>query len=80
LELRRRAGRQVARFIRLTQSAMEPVSLTVPRKGDQFQEDLYPDTFAGPRTTRRPLAYSMHPSSWLCNASILLVARWIYPC
>eukprot|EP00290_Baffinella_frigidus_P008925 CAMPEP_0180122350 /NCGR_PEP_ID=MMETSP0986-20121125/3528_1 /TAXON_ID=697907 /ORGANISM="non described non described, Strain CCMP2293" /LENGTH=412 /DNA_ID=CAMNT_0022061531 /DNA_START=261 /DNA_END=1495 /DNA_ORIENTATION=+ len=38
---------EVARFVRLTQNAMEPVSFTVPRKGDQFQEDLYPDTFAG---------------------------------
>ena len=38
---------EIMRFLRLTQNAMEPVSFTVPRKGDQFQSDLYPDTCAG---------------------------------
>jgi hypothetical protein len=38
---------EIMRFLRLTQNAVEPVSFTVPRKGDHFQPDLYPDTFAG---------------------------------
>lgn len=33
---------EIARFMRLTQNGLEPVSFTVPRKGDHFQDDLYP--------------------------------------
>eukprot|EP00286_Rhodomonas_abbreviata_P021268 CAMPEP_0181309598 /NCGR_PEP_ID=MMETSP1101-20121128/12098_1 /TAXON_ID=46948 /ORGANISM="Rhodomonas abbreviata, Strain Caron Lab Isolate" /LENGTH=410 /DNA_ID=CAMNT_0023416091 /DNA_START=185 /DNA_END=1413 /DNA_ORIENTATION=+ len=38
---------EITRFLRLSQNAIEPVSFSVPRKGDQFQSDIYPDTFAG---------------------------------
>jgi coronin-1B/1C/6 len=38
---------EIMRFLRLTRNGLEPVSFSVPRKGDQFQSDLYPDTFAG---------------------------------
>jgi hypothetical protein len=38
---------EIARSLKLTASAIEPVSFTVPRKGDIFQDDLYPPTFAG---------------------------------
>jgi WD40 repeat protein len=41
------AGCEIARFLRLTQNSVEPVSFSVPRKGDQFQDDLYPPSFSG---------------------------------
>ncbi|XP_026541293.1 coronin-1C [Notechis scutatus] len=42
------AGRQRrARFFKLHERKCEPIIMTVPRKSDLFQDDLYPDT-AGP--------------------------------
>jgi len=38
---------EIARMLKLTATAIEPISFTVPRKSDQFQDDLYPPTFAG---------------------------------
>lgn len=38
---------EIARLLKITATACEPISFTVPRKGDIFQEDLYPPTFAG---------------------------------
>jgi len=38
---------EIMRFLRLTQNAVEPVTFSVPRKGEQFRSDLYPDTCAG---------------------------------
>ncbi|KAK7934116.1 hypothetical protein WMY93_005012 [Mugilogobius chulae] len=38
---------EIARFYKLTERRCEPIVMTVPRKSDLFQEDLYPDT-AGP--------------------------------
>ncbi|XP_077474731.1 coronin-1A isoform X2 [Stigmatopora argus] len=38
---------EIARFYKLHEKKCEPIVMTVPRKSDQFQEDLYPDT-AGP--------------------------------
>jgi len=38
---------EIARLLKLTATAIEPISFTVPRKGDIFQDDLYPPTFAG---------------------------------
>ena len=38
---------EIARLLRLTQTCMEPVSFSVPRKGEQFQDDLYPPSFSG---------------------------------
>ena len=35
---------EIMRFLRLTQNAVEPVTFSVPRKGEQFRSDLYPDT------------------------------------
>lgn len=35
---------ETARLMKLTTSSVEPLSFTVPRKSDSFQEDLYPDT------------------------------------
>ncbi|XP_044726544.1 coronin-2B-like isoform X2 [Chrysoperla carnea] len=39
---------EVFRFYKLhtTRNMCEPISMVVPRKSDQFQEDLYPDTVA----------------------------------
>ncbi|XP_039620662.1 coronin-1A [Polypterus senegalus] len=38
---------EIARFYKLLERKCEPIVMTVPRKSDVFQEDLYPDT-AGP--------------------------------
>jgi len=38
---------EIARLLKITATACEPVSFTVPRKGDIFQDDLYPPTFSG---------------------------------
>ncbi|XP_027129121.1 coronin-1C-A isoform X1 [Larimichthys crocea] len=38
---------EIARFYKLHERKCEPVVMTVPRKSDLFQDDLYPDT-AGP--------------------------------
>jgi coronin-1B/1C/6 len=38
---------EIARLLKVTQSAIEPISFTVPRKSDIFQDDLYPPTYAG---------------------------------
>jgi WD40 repeat protein len=41
------SGCEIARMLKLTANAVEPVSFSVPRKSDIFQEDLYPPTFSG---------------------------------
>ena len=38
---------EIARFFKLHERQYEPIIMTVPRKSDLFQDDLYPDT-AGP--------------------------------
>ncbi|XP_038035977.1 coronin-1B [Anas platyrhynchos] len=38
---------EIARFYKLHERRCEPIIMTVPRKSDLFQDDLYPDT-AGP--------------------------------
>jgi len=38
---------EVARFLRLCDSKIEPLSFTVPRKSESGNEDLFPDTFLG---------------------------------
>ncbi|EDL17419.1 coronin, actin binding protein 1A, isoform CRA_c [Mus musculus] len=38
---------EIARFYKLHERKCEPIAMTVPRKSDLFQEDLYPPT-AGP--------------------------------
>ncbi|KAB5579470.1 hypothetical protein PHYPO_G00195420 [Pangasianodon hypophthalmus] len=35
---------EIARFYKLHERKVEPISMTVPRKSDLFQGDLYPDT------------------------------------
>lgn len=35
---------EIARFYKLHERKVEPISMTVPRKSDLFQDDLYPDT------------------------------------
>lgn len=37
---------ETARLLKLTPSTVEPLSFVVPRKAVEFQDDLYPDTFA----------------------------------
>jgi len=38
---------EIARLLKLTGTAIEPISFNVPRKSDMFADDLYPDTFGG---------------------------------
>jgi len=38
------ASCEIVRLIKLAGSMAEPISFQVPRKSDQFQDDLYPDT------------------------------------
>jgi len=38
---------EIARLLKLTATAVEPISFSVPRKSDIFQDDLYPPTFSG---------------------------------
>jgi len=38
---------EVARAFKLHNTMIEPISFTVPRKSDVFQEDIYPDAIAG---------------------------------
>jgi len=38
---------EIARLLKLTATAVEPISFNVPRKSDIFQDDLYPPTFSG---------------------------------
>jgi coronin-1B/1C/6 len=38
---------EVARMLKLTSDSMEPISFIVPRKSESFQEDIFPDTYAG---------------------------------
>ena len=40
-------GCEAARLMKLTTNSVEPLSFFVPRKSEAFQDDLYPDTFAG---------------------------------
>jgi hypothetical protein len=47
---------EIARMLKLTATAVEPISFTVPRKSDIFQDDLYPPTFSG--------EYSLTASEW----------------
>jgi len=41
---------EIARALRLMRDSVIPVSFQVPRKGEQFQADIYPDTYAGKAT------------------------------
>ncbi|XP_038559648.1 uncharacterized protein LOC119891820 isoform X1 [Micropterus salmoides] len=41
---------EIARFFKLHERKCEPIVMTVPRKSDLFQDDLYPDT-SGPDPT-----------------------------
>ncbi|XP_078523530.1 coronin-1C isoform X1 [Lissotriton helveticus] len=41
---------EISRFYKLHERKCEPIIMTVPRKSDLFQDDLYPDT-AGPEAT-----------------------------
>jgi len=38
---------EIARALKLHVNKVEPISFRVPRKSDVFQDDLYPDTYAG---------------------------------
>lgn len=41
------ASAEIMRLYKLTNKELEPIAFEVPRKGEQFQEDLFPDCKAG---------------------------------
>jgi coronin-1B/1C/6 len=64
---------EVTRLLKLENTSVTPISFTVPRKSELFQEDIYPDTFA-PEATQtaeeyfnggnaEPRLVSMNPKS-----------------
>ncbi|XP_078508477.1 coronin-1A-like [Lissotriton helveticus] len=59
---------EIARFYKLHERKCEPIAMTVPRKSDLFQEDLYPDT-VGPDP-------AMDADEWLAgkNANPILIS------
>uniref|UniRef100_A0A8C4S9H7 Coronin n=1 Tax=Erpetoichthys calabaricus TaxID=27687 RepID=A0A8C4S9H7_ERPCA len=59
---------EIARLYKLHERKCEPITMTVPRKSDLFQDDLYPDT-AGPEP-------ALEAQDWLegKNADPLLVS------
>lgn len=64
---------EIALGLRLMSNLIQPVSFQVPRKSDLFQEDLYPDTFAGvpamdakewaSGVNKPPVTVSMNPAN-----------------
>jgi len=64
---------EVAVALRILRDGVFPVSFTVPRKSDQFQTDIFPDTYAGrpvmtaaewaSGTNRPPAKRSMRPGT-----------------
>ena len=64
---------EAARLLKLTTNTVEPLSFYVPRKSEAFQDDLYPDTFAGiPAHTadewmagsdKKPVLMSLNPAA-----------------
>ncbi|XP_075035068.1 coronin-1A [Mixophyes fleayi] len=59
---------EIARFYKLHERKCEPIAMTVPRKSDLFQDDLYPDTL-GPDA-------ALTAEEWLSgkNAEPLLIS------
>jgi len=65
---------EIARYYKLTRDTVVPISFIVPRKagGEVFQEDIYPDTYAGRAALqaddwlkgekREPIKTSMNPA------------------
>jgi len=41
------SGCEIANILKITNTAIEPISFTVPRKSDIFQADIYPETSSG---------------------------------
>jgi len=61
---------EIARLLKLTATAVEPISFQVPRKSDIFQDDLYPPTFSGePTLTADEWVKGKNGSPKTCNLS-----------
>uniref|UniRef100_K7FC45 Coronin n=1 Tax=Pelodiscus sinensis TaxID=13735 RepID=K7FC45_PELSI len=64
---------EIARFYKLHERKCEPIIMTVPRKSDLFQDDLYPDT-AGPEA-------AMEAEEWVAGKTagpVLISLREAY--
>ncbi|XP_062434050.1 coronin-1B isoform X2 [Rhea pennata] len=64
---------EIARFYKLHERKCEPIIMTVPRKSDLFQDDLYPDT-AGPEA-------AMEAEEWVAGQTagpVLVSLRQAY--
>jgi coronin-1B/1C/6 len=64
-------GCETARLLKLTTNSVEPLSFTVPRKSEAFQDDIYPDTFAG--------MPSHSADDWLGGSSVPPVLKSLNP-
>eukprot|EP00612_Vaucheria_litorea_P006250 CAMPEP_0171481192 /NCGR_PEP_ID=MMETSP0946-20130122/6578_1 /TAXON_ID=109269 /ORGANISM="Vaucheria litorea, Strain CCMP2940" /LENGTH=441 /DNA_ID=CAMNT_0012012675 /DNA_START=177 /DNA_END=1502 /DNA_ORIENTATION=- len=63
---------EVARMLKLTSNSVEPLSFICPRKSDLFQDDLFPDCYAGKPAmsadeffegkNKKPILMSMDPA------------------
>jgi len=67
---------EIARGLKLAAEVCEPISFRVPRKSDLFQDDLYPDTYAGEA--------ALTAEEWMGGANadpkkISLAAGWTAP-
>lgn len=81
---------EVAKFYRMNNNGLcQVISMTVPRKSDLFQEDLYPDTLAEDAAISAeewidgkdadPITFSLKVSNiWAIPARCLLSVRWEY--
>jgi len=70
------ASCEIARMLKLGPSAIEPISFTVPRKSDIFQDDLYPPTFSGePSLTADAWAKGSDAEPKMCSLGPNFVAR-----
>lgn len=62
------ASCEIARLLKVTATAVEPISFTVPRKSDIFQDDLYPPTFSGePSLTAAEWAAGQNAEQKTCS-------------
>ena len=69
---------EIAVGLRLMTDRIEPVSFQVPRKSEQFAEDIYPDTYAGvpmmessdylAGSNKDPATRSMRPDAQVDNS------------
>lgn len=61
---------EIMNLFKLTPNAIEPISFRVPRKSDQFQEDLFPDCISDEPALTADVCYVMHAIIMISNGSV----------